>query len=82
MSSLKEIEKAIGELSSKDRAQLVKDLPSLLPEWEGDLAWQKIIRDPSPSPSLSKFVDEIDEQFRRNPEVFPKIITNDFEQSS
>ena len=80
MSSLQEIETAIRGLSSGDRAKLVQDLPTLVPEWEGDLAWQRILRDPRPSPALSSLVDAVDAEFGRNPNAFPEIKGADFEQ--
>jgi hypothetical protein len=66
MSSLQEIEGAIGALSPEDRARLVRDLPRLLPEWEGELAWQRILRDSTPSPALSKLVDAVDAEFEQS----------------
>jgi len=82
MSSLQEIESAISGLSAEDRAKLVEDLPTLLPEWQGDLVWQRILHDPTPSPALSSLVDRIDAEFARNPEVFPEIKPSDFERHS
>ena len=82
MNSLQEIELAISGLSTEDRAKLVRDLPTLLPEWEGDLAWQRILRDPTPSSGLAALVDEVDAQFRRDPETFPEIKEADFKRNS
>ena len=82
VSTLQEIESAISALSLEDRAKLVRDLPALLPEWEGDLAWQKIIHDSTPSSSLSKLADDIDAEFRRNPAAFPEITESDFNRTS
>jgi hypothetical protein len=82
MSSLQEIESAISRLTPEDRARLVHDLPLLLPEWEGDLAWQKIMRDPRPSPALSHLVDAVDAEFARNPEGFQEIKDADFPHHS
>jgi hypothetical protein len=82
VSSLQEIELAISELSTEDRAKLVRDLPTLLPEWESDLAWQRILRDPTPSSTLSTLVDTVDAQFRRDAETFPEIKGADFERNS
>ena len=79
MSNLQEIESAIASLSPQDRAKLVADLPMLLPELEGDLAWARIVRDPKPSLRLSALADSVDEQYRRNPEAFPEIAEKDFE---
>jgi hypothetical protein len=82
MSSLQEIEAAIGNLSPADRAKLVQDLPSLLPEWQGDFAWARILRDPAPSASLSALVDAVDVEYSRNPEAFPEIKEADFDRSA
>ena len=81
MSSLQEIESAIGSLSHQDRVKLVQDLPSLLPEWEGELAWAKILNNPTPNIALSRMVDEVDAAYGRNPEIFPEIKDTDFGQS-
>ena len=81
MNSLEEIESAIGNLSPPDRAKLVEHLPSLLPEWEGDLAWARIIRGPTPSGTLSALADEVDAEFAQNPEAFPQIKDADFDKS-
>jgi hypothetical protein len=82
MSSLQEIELAISGLSPEDQARLVRDLPALLPEWEGDLAWRRILGDPTPSPTLSRLVDALDAEFRCNPEAFPEITDADFDRNS
>ena len=82
MSSLQEIETAIRGLSSGDRAKLVQDLPTLMPEWEGGLAWQRILRDPRPSSALSSLADAVDAEYTRNPNAFPEIKGIDFEQKS
>ena len=82
MSSLQEVELAISALSAEDRAKLVQNLPALIPEWQGELAWQRILHDPAPSPALSRFVDEVDAEFRRLPEAFPEITEADFDRNS
>lgn len=82
MSSLEEIESAISCLSAEDRARLVQDLPMLLPEWRGELAWQRILHDATPSPALSSLVDAVDAQFARDPEAFPEIKETDFERNA
>jgi hypothetical protein len=73
VSSLQEIELAISGLSSEDEAKLIRDLPLLLAGQEGELAWQKILHDPMPSPALSSLADAVDAKYRRNPEAFPEI---------
>jgi hypothetical protein len=82
VSSLQEIELAISGLSSEDQAKLIQDLPALLPGREGDLAWQRILRDPTPSPALSSLADAVDAEYRRNPDAFPEIKESDFERNS
>jgi hypothetical protein len=82
VSSLQEIELAISGLSSEDQAKLVRDLPVLLAGREGELAWQRILRDPTPSPALSSLADAVDAEYRRNPEAFPEIKDSDFERNS
>ena len=80
MSSLAEIEAAITNLSPPDRAKLVERLPSLLPEWEGDLAWARIIHDSKPSSALSALADKVDAEFARNPVAFHETTDADFDQ--
>ena len=80
MHSLQEIESAICKLSSEDQAALVHSLPRLLPEWEAELPWRKILEDPIPSPALSRLVDRIDAEFRNNAKVFSEITDADFER--
>ncbi len=82
MNSLEDIELAMGALSPADRATLMHDLPALLPEWEGELAWNRILRDPTPSAALSAFVDAVDAEYRRDPEAFPEMKGSDFERHS
>ena len=82
MNSLQEIESAITGLSPEDRAKLVQDLPTLLPEWQGELAWQRILHNPMPSPALSSLVDSVDAQFARDPQAFPEITETDFERNA
>src|SRR2546427_92535 len=37
--------------------QLISDLPKLLPELDGDAAWERLIRDGRPRPALSALLD-------------------------
>ena len=82
MSSLQEIKRAISALSPADRATLVKDLPTLLPELDGDAAWERIIRNPSPSSKLSALVDAVDAEYGNNPSAFPEIKERDFDRNT
>jgi hypothetical protein len=82
MSTVQEIETAIRGLSPEDRDKLLRDLPSLLPELDGDAQWERIIRDPQPRPTLSALFDEVDAERKRNPEAFPEISERDFDRAS
>jgi hypothetical protein len=82
MSTVEEIEAAIRLLSSEDRKKLLEDLPALLPELNGDAVWEAIIQDPRPRPAFTTFLDEIESERRRNPEVFREIHEDDFERRS
>ena len=78
MSTVQQIEEAIRGLSPAERSRLVSDLPTLLPELDGDAAWERIIRDPRPRPALTALLDEVDAQMQRDPEAFPIIEEADF----
>lgn len=82
MSSLQEIKRAISALSPADRAKLVKDLPSLLPELDGDAAWKRIVSDPAPSAKLSALVETVDAEYEKNPNAFPEIKESDFDRNT
>jgi hypothetical protein len=61
---------------------LIEDLPSILPELSGDAEWERIIADPRPRLALTKLGDEVEAQIKANPENFPKIREEDFDQGS
>ena len=80
MSKVEEIGAAITSLSAQERA-VVSLLPTILPELDGDAAWERIINDSRPRLALSNYIDEIkagiaartlelremsDEEFRRH----------------
>ena len=79
MSTVSEIEAAIKALSPSERERLAEDLPSILPELRGDLVWQRIIHDERPRPALSALADNIEQQFKNDPEQFHEIKDRDFE---
>jgi uncharacterized protein (DUF2249 family) len=79
MSTVSEIEAAIKALPPSERERLAEDLPSILPELRGDLVWQRIISDERPRPLLSALGDDIEQQFKNDPEQFPTIKDGDFE---
>jgi hypothetical protein len=74
MNSLENVKRAIATLSPEERAELIEELPALLPELEGDLAWSRIVRDPAPSPALSALVDVVDAEYLRTPGQFLRIL--------
>ena len=80
MSTVAEIEKAIQALPSAERERLVEDLPSILPELNGDLKWERIIADASPRPALAALGDEIAAQFKKNPAAFSELHDADFDK--
>ena len=80
MSTVAEIEAAIKALPPGERERLVEDLPSILPELRGDLVWQRIISDERPRPLLSALGDDIEQQFKNDPEQFHEVKDSDFEK--
>lgn len=82
MSTVKEIEAAIRALPPKEREKLVEELPSILPELNGDAQWQRIIHDPRPRPALTALGDKIASELKSNPERFPEIQDSDFDERS
>jgi len=80
MSTVQEIESAIRSLSPADRSRLVSDLPVILPELDGDAAWERIVNDPRPRPALTALLDQVDAQMERDPGTFPVMEDADFEQ--
>ncbi|MBE0544877.1 MAG: hypothetical protein IH623_26360 [Verrucomicrobia bacterium] len=79
MSTVAEIEAAIKALSSADRERLAEDLPSILPELNGDLKWQRMVNNPRPRPALTTLGDEIAAQFKNNPATFSEMRDADFD---
>ena len=79
MSTVQEIESAIRKLAPAERDQLVQDLPAILPELNGDAAWDRIINDPRPRPVLTALVDKLDAEMPRHPQAFPEIKDSDFD---
>ncbi|MBM3852103.1 MAG: hypothetical protein FJ399_03000, partial [Verrucomicrobia bacterium] len=67
MSTVEQIEEAIRALPARERARLANDLPRLLPELDGDAAWDRINRDERPRPALSQLLDEVDSAVAEDP---------------
>jgi hypothetical protein len=82
MSTVQEIEAAIQALPTTEREKLVEDLPSILPELNGDTAWERVLSDARPRPALTALGDEITAQFKANPDGFSEIQDGDFDQRS
>jgi hypothetical protein len=82
MSTAREIEDAIRMLSAVEREKLIKDLPVLLPELDGDMAWNRIIGDARPRPGLTALLDQVEADYKKNPAAFPEIKDQDFDSFS
>src|SRR5882672_9717113 len=82
MSTVQEIKEAIQTLSPEEREELVACLPGLLPELDGDAAWERIIRDPRPRPALSALLDQAEAEYRQNPSGCPETSDAEFERHS
>jgi hypothetical protein len=54
------------------------DLPSILPELNGDAKWQRIVTDSRPRTALTALGDEIAAQMKTNPAAFCEIRDGDF----
>jgi hypothetical protein len=80
MSTVAEIEAAIQALAPAERERLAEDLPSILPELNGDAKWQRIMAEPRPRPELTALGDEIAAQFKNNPAAFSELRDADFDQ--
>jgi hypothetical protein len=80
MSTVAEIEAAIRALSPAERERLADDLPSILPELNGDAQWHRIVRDERPRPALSALGDEIAARLKASPATFSEIHDADFDE--
>ena len=82
MSTAHEIEAAIRALSPVEREKLINDLPLLLPELDGDLAWNRIVGDTRTRPGLSALLDQVEADYKSSPAAFPEIKDKDFDLHS
>ena len=82
MSTAHEIEAAIRMLSPVEREKLIKDLPVLLPELDGDMAWNQIIGDARARPGLTALLDQVEGDYKKNPAAFAEIKDEDFDLHS
>jgi hypothetical protein len=82
VSTVQEIKAAIQNLSPAEREELIADLPKLLPELDGDAAWERLVHDSRPRPGLSALLDEAEAAYRRDPEAFPTTSEAEFDRRS
>jgi NADPH-dependent ferric siderophore reductase len=82
MNTAQDIEAAIRMLSPVEREKLIQDLPSLLPELDGDMAWNRIIGDTGARPGLTALLDQVEAEYKTNPAAFPEIKDKDFDLHS
>jgi hypothetical protein len=75
MSTVEQIEAAVRALPARERDRLVKDLPNLFPELDGDAAWERIIHDDRPRPALSRLLDEAKAMVAEDPAKYPELWT-------
>ena len=78
VSTVQEIKAAIKSLSSAQRKELAASLPSLVPELDGDAAWEGIIRDERPRPALSALLDRAEAEYQRDPAACPETSDEEF----
>jgi hypothetical protein len=64
VSTIEEIEAAIRALPTADRERLMRDLPDLFPELDGDAAWDRLIHDTHSRPAFSRMLDEVETAVR------------------
>jgi hypothetical protein len=82
MSTALEIEAAIRKLSPLERQKLVADLPTILPELDGDMAWNRIIGNTETRPGLTALLDSVEADYKKNPAAFSEITDKDFDLNS
>lgn len=82
MTTLAQIEAAIRALTARDRTRLAKSLPILFPELNGDAAWEKLIRNPQPRPTLSRLLDEADMAVAEDPAKLRETTDEAFKRPS
>ena len=81
MSTVAEIEAAIKALPPAERERLADNLPSILPELDGDAKWQRINKDTRPRRALTALGDEITAALKTNPAAFSEMHDADFDPS-
>jgi hypothetical protein len=79
VSTANEIEAAIRALSPSEREKLVRNLPTILRELDGDLVWDGILNDSGPRPAFTALLDEVEAGFKKNPAKYPSVKDADFD---
>ena len=82
MSTVEQIENAIRALPAGERAQLMRDLPRLFPELDGDALWNRIIHDDRPRPALSRLLDEAAVAVGEDSAPYPETTDDEFKRRS
>lgn len=82
MSTVEQIEAAIRSLPAGERDRLVKDLPKLFPELDGEAAWERIIHDARPRPAFSRLLDEAESAIAEGPAKYPETTDDEFKRRS
>jgi hypothetical protein len=65
-----------------DGKKLIKDLPAVLSELDGDIAWNRIISDTRTRPGLTALLDQVEADYEKNPAAYPEIKDKDFDLHS
>jgi len=78
VSTAQQIEDAIRALEKTERDKLLQHLPQLFPELAGDVEWERIIRDKRQRPELTRLLEQIEEQLRRDPNSLPEVKASDW----
>lgn len=73
MKSLLEIEDAIARLPKESQQQLFRDLPSLCPDVFPADGWDAILADPTPRPTLSSLLDQLEADYSQKPAKFMAV---------
>jgi len=82
VSTLQEIKAAIQALPMDERKKFIAELPVLLPELDGDAAWDRILQDTHPRPALSALLNETEVEYKRDPAAFAETSETEFDRHS
>ena len=81
MSTVAEIEAAIRALPPAERERLADQLPSILPELNGDAKWQCLLNDERPRPALTALGDELVALHKGSPGIFAELRVTGFQKA-